>query len=94
MYFRKKIRIIIFSLCFPIIALSYPGRLVEYNFQNTFSISIINIFLNQIGNSTSNVLYPTPVYDIKYESIDYDGEIDILSRLVSFPHSNQEVFQF
>mgnify|MGYP004242277459 FL=1 len=48
----KKIKIIVFSfICFPMIVLSDPGDLVEYNFQNTFSISTINIFLNQIGLS-------------------------------------------
>jgi len=89
----KKIKIIVFSfICFPMIVLSDPGDLVEYNFQNTFSISTINIFLNQIGNNISNVVYPISVYDIKYESINHNGEIDTLSGLISFPHSNQEAF--
>ena len=74
------------------LVLSDPGDLVEYNFQNTFSISTINIFLNQIGNNISNVVYPISVYDIKYESINHNGEIDTLSGLISFPHSNQEAF--
>ena len=89
----KKIRLIIFCfIFFPIISLSDPGDLVEYNFQNTLSISTINLFLNGLGSNISNVLYPIFIYDIKYESIDQNGVIDTLSGLISFPQSNVEAF--
>ena len=89
----KKIRLIIFCFIFvPIISLSDPGDLVEYNFQNTLSISTINLFLNGLGSNISNVLYPILIYDIKYESIDQNGVIDTLSGLISFPQSNVEAF--
>ena len=89
----KKIRLIIFCFIFiPIISLSDPGDLVEYNFQNTLSISTINLFLNGLGSNISNVLYPIFIYDIKYESIDQNGVIDTLSGLISFPQSNVEAF--
>ena len=89
----KKIRLIIFCFIFvPIISFSDPGDLVEYNFQNTLSISTINLFLNGLGSNISNVLYPILIYDIKYESIDQNGVIDTLSGLISFPQSNVEAF--
>ncbi|MBA64971.1 MAG: hypothetical protein CMG55_04130 [Candidatus Marinimicrobia bacterium] len=89
----KQIRIVIISfICWPIIGLSDPGDLVEYNFQNNLSISTINIFLNSIGSNSSNVLYPIAIYDIKYESIDENGIIDTLSGLISFPQSSIEAF--
>ncbi len=89
----KKIRLIIISsILIHIVVLSDPGDLVEYNFQNTLSISTINIFLNGLGSNNSNVLYPISIYDIKYESIDENGIIDTLSGLISFPQSNLEAF--
>ena len=76
----------------PLVSFSDPGDLIEYNFQNTFSISTLNIFLNSLGNSATNVLYPISVYDIKYESINHNGIVDTLSGLISFPHSNLDAF--
>ena len=89
----KNIRSIISGFIFShIIVLSESGDLIEYNFQNTLSISTINIFLNGLGNNTSNALYPISIYDIKYESVDQNGIIDTLSGLISFPQSNIEAF--
>ena len=80
----KQIKIVIISfICCPTIGLSDPGDLIEYNFQNTLSISTINIFLNSIGSNSSNILYPIVIYDISYESVDENGITDTLSGLIS-----------
>ena len=92
MVYVKNIFKYFYIILTPIISFSDPGDLVEYNFQNTFSISTLNIFLNSLGNNTTNVMYPISVYDIKYESIDHNGEVDTLSGLISFPQSNLEAF--
>ena len=92
MEWKKKMFKYLFIFFTPIISLSDPGDLVEYNFQNTFSISTLNIFLNSLGNNTTNIMYPISVYDIKYESIDHNGVADTLSGLISFPQSNLEAF--
>ena len=76
-----------FSLVF-----SEPGDLVEYNYQNTFSISTLQFILNSLGESSSNILYPISVYDIKYESIDVNGAIDTLTGLVSIPDDPLKAF--
>ena len=76
MVYVKNIFKYFYIILTPIISFSDPGDLVEYNFQNTFSISTLNIFLNSLGNNTTNVMYPISVYDIKYESIDHNGEVN------------------
>ena len=92
MIYLKNIFKYFYIILTPIISFSDPGDLVEYNFQNTFSISTLNIFLNSLGNNSTNVMYPISVYDIKYESIDHNGAVDTLSGLISFPHSNLDAF--
>ena len=92
MKLKKKICKYFFIFFIPSVSFSDPGDLVEYNFQNTFSISTLNIFLNGLGNNNTSVLYPISVYDIKYESINHNGIADTLSGLISFPHSNLEAF--
>ena len=42
-------------------ATSEPGDLVDYNYQNSFSISTLQIILNSMGEDYSNVLYPISV---------------------------------
>ena len=44
MIYLKNIFKYFYIILTPIISLSDPGDLVEYNFQNTFSISTLNIF--------------------------------------------------
>ena len=56
-------------------ATSEPGDLVDYNYQNSFSISTLQFILNSMGEDYSNVLYPISVYDIKYESLNINGSI-------------------
>ena len=92
MIYLKNIFKYFYIILTPIITFSDPGDLVEYNFQNTLSISTLNIFLNGLGNNSTNVMYPISVYDIKYESIDHNGAVDTLSGLISFPHSDLEAF--
>ena len=92
MRYLKSIFKYFYIILTPIISFSDPGDLVEHNLQNTFSISTLNIFLNSLGNNTTNVMYPISVYDIKYESIDHNGEVDTLSGLISFPQSSLEAF--
>ena len=92
MKLKKNICKHFFIFFIPFVCFSEPGDLVEYNFQNTFSISTLNIFLNGLGNNTTSALYPISVYDIKYESINNNGVGDTLSGLISFPHSNLEAF--
>ena len=72
MIYLKNIFKYFYIILTPIISFSDPGDLVEYNFQNTFSISTLNIFLNSLGNNSTNVMYPISVYDIKYD----DGDIE------------------
>ena len=71
---------------------SEPGDLVEYNYQNNFSVSTLQFILNSIGEDYSNVVYPISVYDIKYESLCVDGSIDTLSGLVSIPQEPLKAF--
>ena len=92
MIYLKNLFKYFYIILTPIISFSDPGDLVEYNFQNTLSISTLNIFLNGLGNNSTNVMYPISVYDIKYESIDHNGAVDTLSGLISFPHSDLEAF--
>ena len=73
-------------------ATSEPGDLVDYNHQNSFSISTLQFILNSMGEDYSNVLYPISVYDIKYESLNINGSIDTLSGLVSIPQEPLKAF--
>ena len=74
------------------IGLSDPGDLVEYDYQNNFSIPSLQFILNSLGENFSNVLYPISVYDIKYESMSVNGSIDTLTGLVSIPQEPLKAF--
>lgn len=69
-----------------------PGDLIDYNHQNSFSLTVLQIILNGMGNNFPLPTYPISVYDIQYESNRADGTIDTLSGLVSIPQSRTKAF--
>ena len=86
-----KIFIILYFFCFSSVK-SDSGDLIQFDFQETLSISYIESVLNILGIDISNTMYSISVYDIKYESHRLDNTIDTLSGLVCIPQNQIEAF--
>ena len=87
--FNSLIKILIYYFYF---VTAESGDLIDYNYQNSFSLSIIDISLSTLAGNLGFPLYPISVYDIHYESRNPDGGLDTLSGLVTFPQSPTKAF--
>ena len=81
MIFSSKF-IFVFLLIFNIVRAD-PGDLISFNQRNSFSVEAIDLLLENFGPIAPSALYPIEVYDIEYESYNFDGSIDTLSGLVN-----------
>ena len=79
-------------LYISLFALSDPGDLINYNHQNTLSVTVIEFVMNSLGTDLTLPVYPISIYDIQYESHRPDGTIDTLAGLLSIPQSPLEAF--
>ena len=71
-----------------------PGDLIEYNFQESISLDVIQTGLIIAGGGLgfSPPEFTISTYDIRYESQDPDGNLDTLSGLVAIPNSTTQAF--
>ena len=87
--FNRLITILIYCFSF---GWTEPGDLIDYNYQNSFSTSMIDIILSSMAYDLSLPVYPISVYDIHYESQHPDGTMDTLSGLICIPQSPTKAF--
>ena len=90
MIFSSKL-IFVFLLIFNIVRAD-PGDLISFNQRNSFSVEAIDLLLENFGPIAPSALYPIEVYDIEYESYNFDGSIDTLSGLVCIPQEPTKSF--
>ena len=90
MIFSSK-PIFVFLLIFNIVR-AEPGDLISFNQRNSFSVEAIDLLLENFGPIAPSALYPIEVYDIEYESYNFDGSIDTLSGLVCIPQEPTKSF--
>ena len=90
MIFSSKL-IFVFLLIFNIVQ-TEPGDLISFNQRNSFSVETIDLLLENFGPIAPSALYPIEVYDIEYESYNFDGSIDTLSGLVCIPQEPTKSF--
>ena len=89
----KKRYFVYFFLFFPFIAEGEPGDLIEYNYQESFDLTAIEIGLAIVGGlGFATPEYTISCYDIKYESENSEGNLDTLSGLVVIPNSVTQAF--
>ena len=87
--FNRFIGILIYCFSF---GWTDPGDLIDYNYQTSFSVSVIEFILNSMVNDFSLPVYSISVYDIHYESHRPDGTVDTLSGLVTIPDAPTKAF--
>ena len=90
--FYQKYSLLLFFL--PLITKGDSGDLIEYNFQESISLDVIQTGLIIAGGGLGfqTPEYTISTYDIRYESQDSDGNLDTLSGLVAIPNSATEAF--
>ena len=90
--FYQKYSLLLFFL--PLITKGDSGDLIEYNFQESISLDVIQTGLIIAGGGLgfSPPEFTISTYDVKYESENSDGVLDTLSGLVAIPNSTTMAF--
>ena len=83
--------VVLYLFCFSRI-IADTGDLIDYNYQESFSINSIEFMLGILGEDLPPPSYPISVYDVQYESHRSEDVIDTLSGLVCVPESRTKAF--